>query len=143
MNTSQIGNLGELKVIEACLKNGIQVFIPFGDGNVVDMILLVNGKCLRAQVKSSNTGEDGKITFATSSSKSTRTNGERHQYTKDEIDVFIFYSYIYDELYVMDVKDAPKSSVILRHDDPKVKINTMRFTKDYPFEKIFEYGAMV
>lgn len=143
VNTSRVGNLGELKVIEACLKHGIQVFIPFGDGSVVDMILVVNGRCLRAQVKSSNTGRNGKITFATSSSKSTRTNGERHQYTVDDIDVFIFYSHMYDELYLMDVKEAPKSCVILRHDDPKVKLSTMKFTKDYPFEKIFDYGAMV
>ena len=143
MNTSYIGNLGELKVIEACLKNDIQVFMPFGDGNVVDLILIVNGACLRAQVKSSYTGKDGKITFATASSKSTRTNGERHQYTKDDIDVFIFYSYVYDELYLMDVEEAPKSCVVLRHDDPKVKLSTMRFTRDYPFERIFDYGAMV
>ena len=143
MNTSHIGNLGELKVIEVCLKNGVQVFMPFGDGSVVDMILLVNGKCLRAQVKSSRTGANGKITFGTASSKSTRTNGGRHQYTETDIDIFIFYSYVYDEVYVMDVKDAPRSGIILRHDDPKVKLSTMRFTKDYPFEKIFEYGAMV
>lgn len=144
MNTNQIGNLGELKVIETCLKNGIQVFLPFGDGNKVDMILLVNNKCLKAQVKSTETGsEDGVLIFSTSSAKSTRTNGERHQYTKDEIDIFLFYSYVYDEIYVVTIDEAPKSSVTLRHEIPKTVYPSMRFTKDYNFNRIFEYGTMV
>lgn len=138
MNSNQIGNLGELKVIEACLKNGIQVFTPFGDGNVVDLVLIVNGKCLKAQVKSTETGsEDGVMTFKTCSAKSNRTNGEQHQYTSDEIDIFLFYSYVYDEVYVMKIEDAAKNSVILRHDIPKKVLSTMRFTKDYQFKNIF------
>lgn len=143
MNTNQIGNLGELKIIEVCLKNNIQVFLPFGDGNIADMILVVNGKCLKAQVKSTMSGaEDGILTFSTSSSQSTRTNG-RHYYTKEEIDIFLFYSYVYDEIYVMSIDEAPKNSVVLRHNKPKVIYHTMRFTEDYSFDKIFNCGAMV
>ena len=138
MNTNQIGNLGELKVIETCLRNGIQVFTPFGDGSVVDLILIVNGKCLKAQVKSTETGaEDGVMVFKTCSAKSTRTNGEKHQYTSEEIDIFLFYSYVYDEVYVMKVEDASKGSVTIRHNIPQKILSTMRFTKDYKFEKIF------
>ena len=138
MNSNQIGNLGELKVIETCLRNGIQVFTPFGDGNVVDLVLIVNGKCLKAQVKSTQTGEnDGIMTFNISSSKSTRTNGERHHYTANEIDIYLLYSYVYDEVYLIPFKDAPSSSVMLRHDIPKKVLSTMRFTKDYQFENIF------
>lgn len=139
MNTNQIGNLGELKVIETCLRNGIQVFTPFGDGSVVDLILIVNGKCLKAQVKSTQTGtNDGVMTFNMSSSKSTRTNGERHYYTADEIDIYLLYSYVYDEVYLIPFKDAPSSSIMLRHDIPQKILSTMRFTKDYKFEKIFD-----
>lgn len=144
MNTNQIGNLGELKVIETCLKNGIQVFLPFGDGNTVDMILVVNGKCLKAQVKSTETGkDDGVLTFNVSSAKSTRTNGERHHYTKDEIDIFLLYSFVYDEVYILSVQDAPTSSIMLRHDIPKKVLSTMHFTKDYSFDNIFKYGSVV
>ncbi len=138
MNTNQIGNLGQLKVAEACLKNNISVFLPFGDGNVVDMILVVNGKCLKAQVKSTESGENGVLIFNTASSHSTRTGNNRHSYTEDEIDIFLFYSYVYDEIYVMSVKEAPKSSVILRHEKPDRVYTTMHFTKDYSFDKIFD-----
>lgn len=138
MNSNQIGNLGELKVIEKCLRNNIQVFTPFGDGSIVDLILIVNGKCLKAQVKSTETGkEDGVLIFNTSSAKSTRTNGERHQYTANEIDLFLFYSFVYDEVYVMSINDAPKGSVTIRHNIPDKVLSTMRFIKDYSFENIF------
>ena len=139
MNSNQIGNLGELKVIETCLRNGIQVFTPFGDGNVVDLVLIVNGKCLKAQIKSSQTGKkDGVMIFRTCSAKSTRqSNNERHQYTDNEIDVFLFYSFVYDEVYIMDIHDAPKGSVTIRHDVPNKILPSMRFSKDYSFNNIF------
>lgn len=140
MNTNQIGNLGELKVIEMCLKNGIPVFMPFGDGNRVDMIVIVNGKALKAQVKSSETGkEDGVMNFKTCSAKSTRQQGkESHQYTTDEIDLFFFYSYVYDEVYVMLPNEAAKGTVTIRHDVPASRVlPSMRFAKDYAFERVF------
>ena len=138
MNTNQIGNLGELKVIETCLKHDIAVFTPFGDGNVVDLVLLVNGKCLKAQVKSSQTGaEDGIMKFKTTSTKSTRQNDPVHHYTLDEIDLFLFYSYTFDEVYVMLPSEVPKGDVTIRHDIPSRPISTMRFAKDYNFERIF------
>ena len=38
MNTSEIGNLGEIAAIKKFLELGVRVYIPFGDGNVVDLI---------------------------------------------------------------------------------------------------------
>ena len=127
--------MGELKVIEACLKQGISVFTPFGDGNVVDLVLIINGKCLKAQVKSTETGEDGIMIFNIRSSKSTRQPNPAHYYTEDEIDIFLLYSFVYDEVYVLPVKDAPKSGFMLRHDKPKRKLKNMNFAKDYLFEE--------
>lgn len=140
MNTNQVGNLGELKVIETCLKNDIPVFIPFGDGNRVDMIVVVNGNCLKAQVKSSETGsDDGVMKFKTTSTKSTRQADSVHHYSEDEIDLFFFYSYVYDEVYVMLPSEAPKGDVTIRHDVPASRIlPSMRFAKDYAFERVFD-----
>lgn len=139
MNTNQIGNLGELKVIETCLKNGIQVFTPFGDGNVVDLVIVVNGVCLKAQVKSTETGQDGVMTFKMKSEKSTRQSDTTHHYTENEIDVFLLYSFVYDEVYVLPIKEAPNSTFALRHDNPTKKLKTMHFAEDFLFEeKIFD-----
>ena len=136
MNTNQVGNLGELKVIEACLRNGIQVFTPFGDGSVVDLILVVNGVCLKAQVKSTETNNDGVMTFKMKSEKSTRQADTTHKYTKDEIDIFLLYSFAYDEVYVLPIEDAPDSAFAMRHDNPSRRLKTMHFAEDYLFEKM-------
>ena len=128
--------MGELKVIEACLKQGISVFTPFGDGNVVDLVLIINGKCLKAQVKSTETGAtDGVMTFKMKSEKSTRQQNPIHHYTEDEIDIFLLYSFVYDEVYVLPIKDAPSSAFLLRHDNPSRVYKKMNFAKDYLFEE--------
>ena len=132
-NTNQIGNFGELKVIEACLRNNVSVFLPFGDGNVVDLILIVDNKCYKAQVKSTQTGEDGVCQFKMKSEKSTRGVDTVHHYTADEIDIFLLYSYVYDEVYVLPFKDAPTSTFYLRHDNPARVTKAMHFAKDYLF----------
>ena len=142
MNTNQIGNLGELKVIETCLKNGIQVFTPFGDGNIVDLVIIVNGVCLKAQVKSTETDKNGVMTFKTKSEKSTRQSDTTRKYTEDEIDLFLLYSFVYDEVYVLPISEAPGSTFALRHDNPTKKLKTMHFAEDYLFDKrIFDFAA--
>lgn len=141
MNTSQVGNLGELKVIEKCLANNISVFLPFGDGNVVDMILVVNGRCLKAQVKSSQTkDEEGNVFFRMSSSKSNRQK-QIHHYTNSEIDIFLCYSYAYDEVYLIPISEAPQNQLTIRHIPPKNNIKTVRMAENYLFEK--QIGALV
>lgn len=37
-NTSNIGNIGQAAVINKFIEMGINVYIPFGDGCVVDLI---------------------------------------------------------------------------------------------------------
>ena len=143
MNKSEIGTLGELKVIEQCIKHGIQVFRPFGDGNRIDLILIVNGKCIRTQVKSSTMDEDGVITFKTCSTSSNHGENPTHYYTKDDIDIYMFYSYAYDEVYCMKVEEVAKGSTTLRHKAPKVWSTKTRMTTDYPFEKVFEYSETI
>lgn len=121
--------------MEAYLKKEIMVFKPVSDGCIVDLVIIVNGKCLKTQIKSTETGEDGIMVFNLRSSQSTRRQNPAHYYTEDEIDVFLLYSFVYDEVYVLPVKDAPKSAFQLRHDNPKRKLKTMHFAKDYLFEE--------
>lgn len=94
----------------------------------------MNGKCLKAQVKATETGKDGVVTFKMKSEKSTRQQDPTHHYTEDEIDIFLLYSFVYDEVYVLPIKEAPSSVFTLRHDNPKRKLKTMNFAKDYLFE---------
>ena len=69
------------------------------------------------------------------SEKSTRQQNPVHHYTESEIDIFLLYSFVYDEVYVLSIKDAPNSAFTLRHDNPKRKYKKMNFAKDYLFEE--------
>jgi hypothetical protein len=130
-----VGSLAELKAMEMCLNHGIMVFTPFADGCVVDLVLIVNGKCLKAQVKSTETGSNGVLSFKMKSEKSKRGKDTVHHYTEEEIDIFLLYSYFYDEVYVVPFKEAPRSCLTLRHDKPKRILKTMKFANDYLFEE--------
>jgi hypothetical protein len=38
MTTSQLGNIGESRVLSEFIKLGVPCFIPYGDGNTIDLI---------------------------------------------------------------------------------------------------------
>ena len=51
MNTKRIGNITEMEVMLAFVKQGYNVLIPYGDCERYDFVADVNGKFLRVQVK--------------------------------------------------------------------------------------------
>ena len=114
-----ICNLGEAKVLTKFVELGIPVFIPFGDGSVVDLIADFNGKLNRIQVKSTAIEEDGCLTFSICST-TVRVNGELHKhiYSSSEIDYFALYSSITDKVYLLSIKDAPMKKFSLRYKEP-------------------------
>lgn len=64
MNSKRIGNIGEIKAISKFVELGIPVYLPFGDNERADMIINVDNKLLKIQVKTSNTCDnDGIILF--------------------------------------------------------------------------------
>ena len=90
MNTNQIGNLGEAKVLCKCLQLGYDVFLPYGDGNRVDLILKKGDKLYKVQIKTSATASNGTVIFHLASAKATRQKEtEVHLYTKKK-QIFIF-----------------------------------------------------
>jgi hypothetical protein len=38
MTTSQLGNIGECRVLSEFAKLGVPCFLPYGDGNTIDLI---------------------------------------------------------------------------------------------------------
>ena len=51
LNSSQLGNIGEVRVLSEFVKLGIPCYIPYGDGNMVDLVADFNGKLNRIQIK--------------------------------------------------------------------------------------------
>lgn len=135
MNTNQIGNLGEAEVLCKCLQLGYGVFLPYGDGNRIDLILEKDNKLYKVQVKTSATDENGTVIFKMASNKSTRQKiTEVHNYTEDEIDFYLLYSIVRDKIYLLPINEAPKSTVTIRY-EKTINNPSIKYEEDYLFEK--------
>ena len=93
LDTKIRGNVTELECMTAFVKEGYNVYIPFGEDSRFDFIGDVNGNLLRVQCKSCHEifddGEVVAIEFKTvRQSGSNTTHYTRTQYSKDEIDYF-------------------------------------------------------
>lgn len=124
MNTKNIGNLGESKVLCKFIEYGIPVYIPYGDNEKADLIAEFNGKLNKIQIKTSIKTDNGAMLFDLTSSTNHRKNGARHIYTSDEIDYFACYNVERDKIFLIDIKSLKnKVSIKIRFDVPKKNMN--------------------
>jgi hypothetical protein len=138
MNTKRIGNITEMEVMLAFVKQGYNVLIPYGDCERYDFVADVNGKFLRVQVKTARLEDEGaKIVFNTDSTH--RANGKviHHSYTKDDIDYF---ATSYDGIiYLVPVEETTtreKSLRLLPTRNGQTK--GIYFAKDYVMEEVIK-----
>ena len=82
--TIRKGNITELQVQLVLLQKGYDVFTPVGDGNRIDLIVIINNRINRIQVKTSRKSASG-FMFSTSS---TAGGKRKRKYTPEEIDAF-------------------------------------------------------
>lgn len=136
MNSSQLGNIGESRVLSEFLKLGIPCYIPFGDGNTADLIAQFNNKLNRIQVKTTKSlNSSGAMEW-----KVTRQegyHGNRVQYNVEDIDYFAFYCLETDIVCLVPFdENFPKSTISIRLDTYEGnRLSTMRFVKDYQISK--------
>lgn len=132
MNTSQLGNIGEVRVLSEFVKLGVPCYIPYGDGNPVDLIAQFNNKLNRIQIKSTaGLNKAGAMEW-----KVTRQegyHGQRAQYNVNDIDYFAFYCLETDIVCLVPFdENFPVSTLSIRLDNyTGNRLSTMRFAKDY------------
>lgn len=136
MNSKNIGNIGEAKVLCKFVEMGIPIYLPFGDNERSDLIADFNGKLNRIQVKTSIKAEDGKMIFDLTSSTAHRKNGIHHKYTPEEIDYFVCYNVSRDKIFLVPI-DEPKTSITIRYEKSKNgQIANINFEEDYLIENL-------
>lgn len=138
MNTKRMGNITEMEVMLAFLKQGYNVLIPYGDCERYDFVADVNGNFLRIQVKTSHIDdENAKIIFSTASTH--RADGKiiHHSYSKKDIDYFAT-SYN-GTIYLVPVEEATTRAKSLRLSPTKNgQIKGVSFAKDYTMEEVIK-----
>jgi hypothetical protein len=115
----------------------VPCYLPYGDGNTVDLIAEFNNKLNRIQIKSTATlNKAGAMEW-----KVTRQegyHGNRTTYNTNNIDYFAFYCLETDIVCLVPfTEDFPTTTLSIRLDSYEgVRTSTMRFAKDYSVANI-------
>jgi hypothetical protein len=132
MNTNNLGDLGELKVITKLTELGVEVYTPFSKTSKADLIGMYNNHLYKIQVKTSEKSKDEKIVFSLSSSiPKANKKYIKYKYSPEEIDLFLLYNYEKDCIYILPC-ESPKDTFIIQYDGRKC-----RQTKNINYEKDF------
>lgn len=118
VDTKEIGETSEARVVFELKEQGFTVLTPFGDNEKYDLVYDTGDGFVRAQVKTGRM-KDGKVVFHTQTAGHNNTSGTYHKgYTKSDIDVFVVYCPQNRTTYIVDVEDAPNTRMALRIEEP-------------------------
>ena len=112
------------------VRRGYDVLVPFGTNQRYDFVLDVDGKFVRAQVK---TGllRNGVVIFKTTSTRVNTLRAFRRGY-KGEADVFLVYCADTDGIYAVPVDEAGASQCCLRvHPTRNGQSECVRWAREY------------
>lgn len=138
-NTKKLGNLTELQCMTYLYGLGYSISIPFGNADKYDLILDIDNKLYKIQIKHSleyvdSNGEIEYIKFNCTWQSHNTTGYNRNKYQKNEVDFFAtFYN---GQCYLVPVSECSMQK-ILRIKPPK---NNQRkginFLEDYTAEEV-------
>lgn len=139
INTREEGALGEARVVYEFQKYGVNVSKPFSDNAPYDLVVDVNDRLYKIQIKTSAFVKNNATVFRLSKTRYNRTSSRITKYTSDEVDYYALYSIVRDKVYIVAYDRAPDTSVVIRYDHGKGSTHqkTMRYEEDYSIEKVF------
>lgn len=126
MNTKDIGNIAEVKVLGDLVSAGERVLIPWGDNLRYDLAVDDNGNLIRLQVKNARYRK-GVVKIKAYRSEYNNTTPQGYQ---DEIDFVAAYCPDLEEIYYVSIDECSKN-ITLRVDPPKSKNKNIRWARDY------------
>ena len=129
LNYRTIGAIGEAKALAKFAEYGINSYIPFNENSRSDLIVDINGELKRIQVKTSTQYSKGTINFDT----------DHNGTYENDVDYFVFYNLLHDELYMMDIKTiGTRKNINLSREEPVYENVTSIYAMDYAMESILE-----
>lgn len=140
-NTVSIGDYGEALAVVNFLKKGAIVSKPLSNNARYDLIVEIEHKIYRVQVKATNSIKEGKMEFATKTTNYTKGTWKSVSYSGREVDMFFLYCVENNwcGLYIVkDVDETIPQQLSIRLEPPKnnQKIG-IRLAEDYAFDTHF------
>lgn len=136
LNSKQQGNITEVEVMLAFLREGYNVLTPYGDCERYDFVVDINKHFYKIQVKSAKEEDEGnKFSFNTASTHYSDGKCIHDTYTKEDIDFFA--TTFNNQVYLIPVEECGNRSKSLRLTAPKNgQINRVSWAKDYKLEEV-------
>ena len=141
MNTKELGNLTELQCITRLYELGCSVSIPFGNSDKYDLIIDVNNKLYKVQIKHSKTYPDGQddveyIKFKCVWQRHNANGYSLHQYKPNEIDFFA--TFYQGECYLIPQKECSNEKVLRIIPPKNGQLKGVSFLNDYKAEEVLK-----
>lgn len=141
MNSKNKGDCGETRVLYELTKRGLQVSLPFSDNAPYDLIVEVNNKLYKIQIKYTTHLSKNNSISAPCQSKNLGIK-DMKAYTKSKsyfglVDFLFVYLEPWDIVVVVDFKNLEKKKAVIFRNSPcknKQKSNC-RFVEDYTIDK--------
>ena len=136
LNTVSIGDIGETQAIALFTKNKIAVSRPMTNNVRYDLIVDINDRLYRVQVKSTSAIKDGKMEFATKTTNYTKGSWSSNRYSTNEVDMFFLYCVENDWCGLFIPDEEIPSTLYIRTAPPKNNQKVgIRLMEDYSFDK--------
>jgi hypothetical protein len=126
------GNAAEAGVLHACVTAGLPVYLPFGGGSPVDLVVLTpGGSPIRVQVKCGRLRE-GRVEFNVCATD----HGRGREHYRGRADVIAAHVAELDQVFVIPVDDCPHYMVSLRLEPARNnQRKRVRMAEDHTFER--------
>ena len=133
--TKMIGDIGEAVLTAEFLKHNIPVFKPVGDNLPYDLLVFINGKYKRIQVKTTENIVNGTMIFQTNITNPFKKT--RRKYTTEEVDIFGLYCLENNFVGLLKIEDCSSTDTIIRVNPAKNnQTKRVRYKDNYAFDKM-------
>jgi hypothetical protein len=112
MNTKEVGLIGESLAIYKFTKLGIPVYLPLGENTRADLVIDIDGKLLKCQVKTTEKiVNNKKFIIKLQMTRANKNTNKSLCYSLNDIDYFILVCLENDFVGMLSVEDAPKTQI--------------------------------
>lgn len=109
------------------------MYLQFGDNEAADFIIIVDDIPVKVQVKTTIIANTESADFVLSKSNAHRTNGTRHKYPKNKVDIFLCYDAYNTNLFVLKNTGEMSGIKIRYNKSHNNQVKGINYYKDYLF----------
>ena len=117
LSVKALGAQTELQCLTYLHGLGYDVSVPWGDNARYDLVLDVNHKLYKIQVKTAHQKDEGVYVIQTRSTYVNSQGNRTAEYTSDDVDYFA--TFINDKCYLIPLSETSKREKVLRFVKPK------------------------